>query len=108
MKALSAFGLVGFEDGFVFGRERSLLVAGGATSSEALLAREDLIEVEGVITDVHPGGMFTVKLDQGPAIQARVGGKMRQHFIRIVLGDRVKVGVSPYDPTHGIITYRSK
>jgi translation initiation factor IF-1 len=37
-----------------------------------------------------------------------VGGKMRQHFIRIVLGDRVKVGVSPYDPTHGIITYRSK
>lgn len=73
-----------------------------------LLAREDLIEVEGVITDVHPGGMFTVKLDQGPAIQARVGGKMRQHFIRIVLGDRVKVGVSPYDPTHGIITYRSK
>lgn len=72
------------------------------------LAREDLIEVEGVITDVHPGGLFTVKLDQGPAIQARVGGKMRQHFIRIVLGDRVKVGVSPYDPTHGIITYRSR
>ncbi|AKU92270.1 Translation initiation factor 1 [Vulgatibacter incomptus] len=72
------------------------------------LAREDLIEVEGVITDVHPGGLFTVKLDQGPAIQARVGGKMRQHFIRIVLGDRVKVGVSPYDPTHGIITYRTK
>jgi len=61
-----------------------------------------------VITDVHPGGLFTVQLDQGMAIQARVGGKMRQHFIRIVLGDRVKVGVSPYDPTHGIITYRSK
>jgi translation initiation factor IF-1 len=74
----------------------------------SVLAREDLIEVEGVITDVHPGGMFTVKLDQGPEIQARVGGKMRQHFIRIVLGDRVKVGLSPYDPTHGIITYRSK
>ncbi len=82
--------------------------AGGATYRRRFLAREDLIEVEGVITDVHPGGMFTVKLDQGPAIQARVGGKMRQHFIRIVLGDRVKVGVSPYDPTHGIITYRSK
>lgn len=57
---------------------------------------------------MHPGGLFTVKLDQGMDIQARVGGKMRQHFIRIVLGDRVKVGVSPYDPTHGIITYRTK
>lgn len=72
------------------------------------LARDDLIEVEGTITHVHPGGLFTVKLDQGPDIQARVGGKMRQHFIRIVLGDRVKIGVSPYDPTHGIITYRTK
>jgi translation initiation factor IF-1 len=89
-------------------RARDAFVPGGAPFWRQLLAREDLIEVEGVITDVHPGGMFTVKLDQGPAIQARVGGKMRQHFIRIVLGDRVKVGVSPYDPTHGIITYRSK
>ena len=77
-------------------------------TKEEVLARDDLIEVEGTITDVHPGGLFTVKLDQGPDIQARVGGKMRQHFIRIVLGDRVKVGVSPYDPTHGIITYRTK
>jgi translation initiation factor IF-1 len=73
------------------------------------LARDELIEVEGIITDVHPGGLFTVQLDNdGPQIQARVGGKMRQHFIRIVLGDRVKVGVSPYDPTHGIITYRTR
>lgn len=77
-------------------------------TKEDPLARDDLIEVEGTITHVHPGGLFTVKLDQGPDIQARVGGKMRQHFIRIVLGDRVKIGVSPYDPTHGIITYRTK
>lgn len=81
----------------------------GRLARRSFLARDDLIEVEGVITDVHPGGLFTVKLDNdGPQIQARVGGKMRQHFIRIVLGDRVKVGVSPYDPTHGIITYRTR
>jgi len=80
-----------------------------AEDKEAVLARDDLIEVEGTVTDVHPGGLFTVQLDNdGPQIQARVGGKMRQHFIRIVLGDRVKVGVSPYDPTHGIITYRTR
>jgi len=87
---------------------RDLRVSDRRVHRRIPLAREDLIEVEGTITDVHPGGLFTVKLDQGPPIQARVGGKMRQHFIRIVLGDRVKVGVSPYDPTHGIITYRTK
>jgi translation initiation factor IF-1 len=72
------------------------------------VSKDDLIPIQGVVTKVHPGGNFTVKLEQGTEILARVCGRMRRHRIRILLGDRVTVGVSPYDPTRGLITYRGQ
>lgn len=73
------------------------------------LASEDLIEVEGVVSEVFPGGKFSVTLDDtGRIVMAHLGGKLRQHQIRVVLGDKVQVGLSPYDLTRGRITYRHK
>lgn len=64
------------------------------------------IEAQGVITDVLPGGKFKVKLDNGHDIMAYLAGKMRMFSIKVVLGDRVKVSMSPYDMTKGRITRR--
>jgi translation initiation factor IF-1 len=72
------------------------------------VAADDLIELEGVISEVFPGGKFQVKTDKGIEVLAHLGGKMRQHQIRVVLGDRVTVAVSPYDLQKGRITYRQK
>jgi translation initiation factor IF-1 len=72
------------------------------------MAKEDLIEVEGVIDEALPNAMFRVTLDNGHKVLAHVSGKIRMHFIRILPGDRVKVELSPYDLTRGRITYRSK
>ncbi len=72
------------------------------------LAREDLAQVEGVITDVLAGGNFSVQLASGQRISAKLSGRMRKFHIRVILGDRVTVGVSPYDPTHGLILHRHK
>jgi translation initiation factor IF-1 len=69
---------------------------------------KDVIEVEGEILEALPNAMFRVKLDMGQEILAHVSGKIRKHFIRILLGDRVKVELSPYDLTRGRITYRAK
>ena len=65
-------------------------------------------EVEGTVKEVLPGGMYRVQLDGGPIVLAYVCGKMRKHYIRIVLGDRVRVEFSPYDPSRGRIVYRSR
>jgi len=72
------------------------------------LAKEsDLIEFEGEIIDILPNQMFKVKLDQNDhIITAYTGGKMRQNKIRMVLGDRVKCEISPYDLEKGRITFR--
>ncbi len=72
------------------------------------MAKEDLIEVEGEISEALPNAMFRVKLDNGHMVLAHVSGKMRMHFIRILPGDRVKVELSPYDLSRGRITYRHK
>ncbi|MGE5279436.1 MAG: translation initiation factor IF-1 [Deltaproteobacteria bacterium] len=72
------------------------------------MAKEEAIEVEGVITESLPNAMFRVELDNGHKILAHVSGKIRMHFIRILPGDRVKVELSPYDLTRGRITYRNK
>jgi len=69
---------------------------------------KDVIEVEGEILEALPNAMFKVKLDTGQEVLAHVSGKIRKNFIRILLGDRVKVELSPYDLTRGRITYRSK
>ncbi|MCC6758116.1 MAG: translation initiation factor IF-1 [Candidatus Omnitrophica bacterium] len=72
------------------------------------MAKEDSIEVEGVIDEALPNAQFKVKLDNGHMVLAHLAGKMRMHFIRIIPGDRVKVELSPYDLSRGRITYRCK
>jgi len=72
------------------------------------LAKDDLIKLDGKVSDATGGGNYVVLLDNGVTISARLSGKMKQFKIRIIVGDRVTVGVSPYDPTHGLITFRHK
>jgi len=72
------------------------------------MAKEESIEVEGTVLEPLPNAMFRVELDNGHKILAHVSGKMRMHFIRILVGDKVNVQLSPYDLTRGRITYRHK
>ena len=72
------------------------------------MAKEESIEVEGTVLEPLSNAMFRVELDNGHKILAHVSGKMRMHFIRILVGDKVKVQLSPYDLTCGRITYRHK
>ena len=68
--------------------------------------REEKFEMEGTITEALPGTHFRVELENGHELLAYLSGKMRRYYIRILLGDRVKVEVSPYDLTRGRIIYR--
>jgi translation initiation factor IF-1 len=68
--------------------------------------KEDKIDVEGTVVEALPGTQFRVQLDNGHEILAYLSGKMRKYYIRILLGDRVRVELSPYDPTRGRIVYR--
>jgi translation initiation factor IF-1 len=70
------------------------------------LAKEDVIEVEGAVTEALPNTQFRVELDNGHNVLAHISGKMRMNYIRILPGDRVKVELSPYDLSRGRITYR--
>jgi translation initiation factor IF-1 len=72
------------------------------------MAKEDVIEVEGVVKEPLPNAMFRVELENGHEVLAHVSGKIRMHFIRILPGDKVTVQLSPYDLTRGRITYRYK
>ena len=72
------------------------------------MAKEDMVELEGVVSDVLPSSMFRIALDNGHSVLATIGGKMRRFRIRVLTGDRVKVEVSPYDLTRGRITFRHK
>jgi translation initiation factor IF-1 len=72
------------------------------------MSREDLANLEGTIVDVAAGGLYKVELENKLVIQTKLCGKMRRFNIRVVVGDRVTVGVSPYDPTHGLILFRHK
>jgi len=70
--------------------------------------KEDKIDVEGTIIEALPATQFRVRLDNGHEILAYLSGKMRRYYIRILLGDRVRVELSPYDLTRGRIVYRYK
>ncbi len=73
------------------------------------MSRGDLLELEGTIVDALGGGQYAIKVDQGGSIvRAQLSGRMRRFHIRVLPGDRVRVAVSPYDPTHGLIVYRGK
>lgn len=71
------------------------------------LAKE-AIEIEGTVTEVLPNATFRVELENGHEVLAYLSGKMRQNYIRVLEGDRVKVELSPYDLTRGRVTYRYK
>ncbi|TVR00991.1 MAG: translation initiation factor IF-1 [Deltaproteobacteria bacterium] len=70
------------------------------------MAKEEGIEVTGIVKEPLKNAMFRVELDNGHEVLAHVSGKMRKHFIRILPGDTVKLELSPYDLTRGRITYR--
>jgi translation initiation factor IF-1 len=70
--------------------------------------KEEKIEVEGTVIEALPATQFRVELDNGHEVLAYLSGKMRKYYIRILLGDRVRVEISPYDLTRGRITYRYK
>jgi translation initiation factor IF-1 len=72
------------------------------------MAKEEAIEIDGVILEALPNASFRVRLENNLEILAHVSGKMRMNFIKILPGDRVRVQVSPYDLSKGRITYRFK
>jgi len=78
------------------------------TKTEESKKKKDVIEAEGTVIEALPDAMFRVKLDSGHVVLAHISGKMRMHYIRILLGDRVTVELSPYDLSRGRITYRFK
>ena len=71
-------------------------------------SKEEKLEVEGTVVEALPGTQFRVELDNGHTVLAYLSGKMRRYYIRILLGDRVRLELTPYDLTRGRITYRYK
>jgi translation initiation factor IF-1 len=72
------------------------------------LSKDDLVDVQGTVIGVHGGGLYRVQCDAGHDVLAQLSGRMRRFHIKVVTGDRVTVGLSPYDPSRGIITFRAR
>ncbi|MGD8388433.1 MAG: translation initiation factor IF-1 [Desulfobacteraceae bacterium] len=72
------------------------------------MSRDDLIQLEGNVTKILGGGIMEIHCDNDVTVQGRLSGRMKKFRIKVLVGDRVKVSVSPYDPSHGLITYRLK
>ncbi len=70
------------------------------------MSKKDLVQVSGEVTRILGGGRYQIKLDNEHVITAQLSGRMRRFHIRVITGDRVQCGVSPYDTSHGFITYR--
>ena len=75
---------------------------------EDLMAKEEVLEITGTVTELLPNAMFRVVLDNDHEILAHTAGKMRKHRIRVLAGDRVNVEMTPYDLSKGRITFRFK
>lgn len=73
-----------------------------------MAVKEEKIEVEGEVVEALPSTMFRVRLESGSDVLAKISGKMRKNYIRILPGDRVRVELSPYDLSRGRITFRLK
>ncbi len=73
-----------------------------------LMAKEDVIEIEGIVEEALPNANFLVKLDNGHIVRAYISGKLRQNYIKILPGDKVTMEISPYDLSKGRITWRGK
>lgn len=72
------------------------------------MAKEEAIQMEGIVTETLPNTMFRVELENGHTVIAHISGKMRKHYIRIMTGDAVTVELTPYDLEKGRIIYRAK
>ncbi|OQY45913.1 MAG: translation initiation factor IF-1 [Anaerolineaceae bacterium 4572_78] len=72
------------------------------------MARKDKLIVEGTVVEALPNAMFKVELDNAHKLLAHLSGKMRKHYIRVLLGDRVRIELTPYDMDRGRIIYRFK
>ena len=72
------------------------------------MAKEDAIEVDGVVEEALPNAMFRVELENGHVVTAHISGKMRKNYIRILTGDKVTVELTPYDLSKGRIVFRSR
>ena len=72
------------------------------------MAKKEAIEVEGTVIEALPNAMFRVELPNGHQVLAHISGKIRMHYIRVLLGDKVLIELSPYDLSRGRITYRLK
>ena len=70
------------------------------------MSREDLIELEGVVTRIMGRGTMEIECDNNVIVRGVLSGRMKKHRIKVIQGDRVKVSVSPYDTSHGLVTYR--
>lgn len=80
----------------------------GCSHLGGIVAKEEAIEVEGIVKEALPNTMFRIELQNGHIIMAHLSGKMRKHYIRIVPGDSVKVALSPYDLDRGRIIFRQR
>ena len=78
------------------------------TTSRKPKEKKDTILVDGVVTEALPNTMFRVRLDSGHEVLAHISGKMRVYYIKILLGDKVQVELSPYDLTRGRIVFRHR
>lgn len=72
------------------------------------MSREDLIKVDGVITEALSASQFLVQLKDGRKLTAKLSGRLRRYHIRVLVGDHVTLGISPYDLTHGLILTRER
>jgi len=72
------------------------------------LSRDDLIQLEGIVTKVLGAGIMEIQCENDVIVTGRLSGRMKKHRIKVIVGDRVQVSVSPYDTSHGLITYRTK
>jgi translation initiation factor IF-1 len=72
------------------------------------LSKEDHIERQGTVETAKGGGIYSILLEDGNTVLAKLSGKLQRFKIRVIAGDKVTVAVSPYDPTHGFITQRAK
>lgn len=70
------------------------------------MAKDDLARLDGTVTATRGGGNYIITLENGMEMSAKLSGKLKRYKIRVIVGDRVTVGVSPYDPTHGLILHR--
>ena len=72
------------------------------------MSRDDLIQLEGKVTRILGPGIMEVRCDDNLTVRGRLSGRMKKYRIKVMVGDHVKVSVSPYDTSHGLITYRMK